>query len=177
MGNSRNEPRAAAETQMSPLLSSICFVPGDRQKFPQRNLLFSRREKAPNGEWRERGRGHFVEQTCDGGENCRALGNGEREREIEHSSREVVSVGPRIHTAHEAASKSCIVIRSCNHASDTLSHALLATSAHFGHSTIPLSQAQRLGWYVGQKYSNCGALSQIFSSCHVNWDLIRESAE
>ena len=46
------------------------------QKFPQRNLLFFRAEKKPQ---MERGRGHFVEQTCDdGGENCRALGNGER---------------------------------------------------------------------------------------------------
>ena len=126
MGNSRNEPRAAAETQMSPLLSSICFVPGDRQKFPQRNLLFSRREKAPNGEWK-RGRGHFVEQTCDGGENCRALGNGERDRAFLEGG----GLGRSQDTAHEAASKSCIVIRSCNHASDTLSHALLATSALF----------------------------------------------
>ena len=88
---------------------------------------------------RERGRGHFVEQqTCHGGENCRALGNGERDRAFLE--------GGGLGRSQDTAKKSCIVFRRYNHASDTLSHALLATSALL----VMLSQAKRLGWYVGK---------------------------
>ena len=171
MGNSRNEPRAAAETQMSPLLSSICFVPGDRQKFPQRNLLFSRREKAPNG---ERGRGHFVEQTCDGGENCRALGNGERE--IEHSSREVVSVGPRIqhmkqHRNHASLSEAVTLLQTHYRMLCQLRQHFL-TIVHYRYR-----KPNVLDGMLGKNIQIVVLYRKFFSSCHVNWDLIRESAE
>ena len=106
MGNNRNEPpppnpnrrrrRRQRKTQMSPLLSSICFVKGDERRtdgqnfhrgisFFSRSLRSLRQRKSPTT---KRGRGHFVEQqTCDGRrtgrENCRAPSLSLRRTEIE----------------------------------------------------------------------------------------------